>query len=61
MVLKACRQCKSLFEGSKCPSCGADEPSESFKGKVVVLNPESSEIAQKLNLPKKGLFAIRLR
>ena len=34
---------------------------ESFKGRIVVINPEKSEIAQKLNIPSKGNFAIKTR
>ena len=58
---KACKQCKSIYEGSKCPACGSSESVDSFKGKVVVLNPEKSEIAKNLGINEKGVFAIRLR
>lgn len=57
---KACRQCRTLFDGATCPSCGG-EGVDSFKGHIEVLNPEHSEIAKQLNLPKTGSFAIRLR
>ena len=56
---KACKQCKSIFEGSKCPRCGSTEISDSFKGKVVVLNPEQSEVAKHLNIKDKGNFAVK--
>jgi DNA-directed RNA polymerase subunit E" len=56
---KACRQCKTIFNGAKCPKCGAEGGSESFKGKVVVLNPENSEIAKNLKLHEKGTYAVR--
>ena len=58
---KACKSCRTIFEGQKCPACGSVEFTDSFKGKVVILNPEQSEIAQKLKLPTKGTFAMRLR
>lgn len=61
MAQKACRQCRTLFDGSTCPACGSKESLESFKGKISVIQPEHSEIASKLSLTKKGLFAIRLR
>ena len=57
---KACRQCKSVYEGNKCPKCGSEEFSDSFKGKVVVLKAEESEIAKNLKIKDKGQFAIRL-
>ena len=56
---KACKQCKTIFEGSKCPKCGSQEYSDSFKGRVIILNPEQSEIAQNLKVKEKGNFAIK--
>lgn len=58
---KACRMCRRIFEGEKCPSCDSKETTESFKGRVVVLNPEKSEIANKLKIKEKGNFAIKVR
>ena len=61
MGLKSCKQCRTIFEGSKCTECGSTEFTDSFKGKITVLNPEQSEIAKNLKLTKKGFFSIRLR
>lgn len=58
---KACRNCKTIFNGVKCPKCGESEGVDSFKGKVSILNPERSEIASKLGIKAKGFFAIRLK
>lgn len=60
--LKACRLCRTIVEeGDKCPNCGSKELTEGFKGRIEVLNPEKSEMAQKLNLKEKGNFAIKAR
>lgn len=60
-VQKACKQCKTIFEGSgKCPSCGSEESTDTFKGKVVIINPENSEIAKNLKYTKKGSYAVKL-
>ena len=58
---KACKNCRLIFEGSKCPACEKAEFVDSFKGRVNVIDPEKSEIAKNLNIKKKGSFAIRLR
>lgn len=58
---KACKECRTVYEGTKCPNCGSSESVDSFKGKIVVLDPEKSEIAKKLGIVKKGKFAARLR
>jgi len=58
---KACKICSSIFEGEKCPKCDSRESTESFKGRIMVMNLEKSEIAQKLKLKSKGEFAIKTR
>ena len=59
---KACKICNTIFEvGEKCPKCGSKEYTDSFKGRIVLLNPEKSEIAKNINLKEKGNFAIKTR
>ena len=59
--LKACKNCNLLYEGDKCLNCGSDEFTETWKGKVVITNPEASEIAKKMKITKKGTYAIKAR
>jgi len=56
---RACKQCNMVFEGTRCPNCDSIEHSESWKGRVVILNPEKSEIADKLKIRKQGTYAIK--
>lgn len=58
---KACKICNAIYEGEKCPKCDSKEYTDSFKGRVVVLNPEKSEIASKLKLKDKGNFAVKTK
>jgi DNA-directed RNA polymerase subunit E" len=58
---KACKNCGRIYEGEKCPNCGSKESTESFKGRIIVSNPEKSEIAKKLKINEKGSFAIKTR
>ncbi len=58
---KACKICNTIYEGDKCPKCESKESTESFKGRIVVLDPEKSEIAKKLERKEKGNFAIKTR
>jgi DNA-directed RNA polymerase subunit E" len=58
---KACKICKTIYEGEKCPKCQSKESTDGFKGRIEVINPEKSELAQKLNIKEKGLFAIKTR
>ncbi len=57
---KACRNCKLVYEGDVCPSCGKKDVSEGFKGKVEIVDPEKSELAKQLKINKKGTYAIRV-
>ena len=58
---KACKNCRMIYEGVCCPNCQHTDGSDSFKGKVTVINPENSEIAKNLGIKGKGVFAVRLR
>ena len=59
---KACKICNTIFEDKeKCPKCESKEIIETFKGRIVLLDPEKSEIAKELNLKEKGNFAIKAR
>lgn len=59
---KACKICNAVYEtGEKCPKCDSKESTDSFKGRIIVKDPEKSEIAQKLGIKEKGEFAIKTR
>ncbi len=59
---KAYKKCSTLYEKeNKCPRCGASESTESWKGKVIIIDPEKSEVAQKLKIKEKGVYAIKTR
>ncbi|MBU2052688.1 MAG: transcription elongation factor subunit Spt4 [Nanoarchaeota archaeon] len=59
---KACKICNTIYEKeTKCPSCDAKESTDNFKGRVVIINPEKSEIAQNLKIKSKGNFAIKTK
>ena len=57
---KACKNCKLIYSGDECPSCGKKEFSDNFKGKIEIIDPEKSELAQKLKINKKGIYSIKL-
>lgn len=60
MPLKASKETKILTEGSTDPITGNANLTTSWKGKVVILNPEKSEIAQKMGFKVKGMYAIKV-
>ena len=56
---RACKNCKTIYTGIKCPKCGSENFNEGFKGKVVIFNPEESEIAKNMKIKEKGEYAIK--
>lgn len=59
---KACRDCKRVVERGtdECPNCGSDDFSDNWKGYVIILDPEGSEIAEEMNINKPGKYALRV-
>jgi DNA-directed RNA polymerase subunit E" len=57
---KACKQCRAIYTGEKCPKCGTKESSDGFKGKIVIMNVEESEIAKNVGIKDKGIYAVKL-
>ncbi len=44
----------------QCPYCPAAHLSADWQGYVVILNPERSEIAAKLNIERSGNYALKV-
>ncbi len=61
MTKKVCENCKMFVKGDKCPNCGSTSFSDSYRGRIVVIDPEKSEIAKNLNIKVKGEFALKTR
>jgi len=49
-----------VLEGTECPNCSGTAFTTFWRGYVVILDPEKSEIAKKMGISKKGKFALRL-
>ena len=63
----ACRKCHAVFyvkpneENVRCPYCGSSDVSEDWSGLVIVIDPEASLIAKRLEIKKPGRYALRVR
>lgn len=55
---KVCRSCRRFVQGSKCPICNQSNFSRSWKGLVVINNPQESEVAQLLNINHPGKYCL---
>lgn len=57
---KVCRMCKVFVQGSKCPICNQSNFSRTWKGLVVIKDPDC-EIAKKLSITVPGRYCIWVR
>ena len=53
-----CRNCKMFTTEKECPNCKSVDLSASWKGIVIINNPEESEIAKILEISKPGKYAL---
>jgi len=58
---KACKDCRTITEANVCPECKSTDLTTTWKGKIVVMNPEQSEIAKTINIKKPGEYALKVR
>lgn len=58
---KACKLCRMFVEEEECPTCRTSSFTNTWKGRLMILNPEKSVIAQKIGIKKKGEYAIKIR
>ncbi len=57
-----CRTCKIFFdEGQSCPICKRNTSTNSFQGRIQIINAEKSVIAKKMGVEKEGEYAIKIR
>jgi DNA-directed RNA polymerase subunit E" len=58
---KSCTKCKLLVTGSECPICKSKDLSTNWKGRIVILDANESEIAKYMTINAKGDYSIKLR
>lgn len=57
----ACRDCHRVTREEVCPACGSDSLSDDWSGYVVIIDPEESEIADKMEVELAGSYALKVR
>jgi DNA-directed RNA polymerase subunit E" len=61
MKKKVCKNCKLFVEGDTCPICKTSQFSNSWQGRIYILDAEKSEIGKKIGIAVKGEYAIKVR
>ncbi len=60
-MLKACRKCRYIFEGDKCPACGSEDFTKSFEGSIYVVDAAGSQIAGAIGAKTPGKYALKIK
>ncbi|KUG21257.1 MAG: DNA-directed RNA polymerase, subunit E'' [Methanomicrobiaceae archaeon] len=58
---RVCRECHRVVEGESCVVCSTANLSEDWAGYLVIIDPEHSEIAKKMNITMAGKYALKVR
>ena len=59
--MRACRHCKNINEDTVCHVCKNTEFSDDYSGLLVVVDPENSILAEKLDTKEQGNYALKIR
>ena len=58
---KVCKKCRLFVDGQECPVCHGNAFTETWKGRLNILDTDKSEIAKKVGILVKGEYAIKVR
>jgi DNA-directed RNA polymerase subunit E" len=58
---RACRTCKIITDENACPICRGTDLSDDYSGLLVIIDPEGSQLAEKMDLKQEGRYALRIR
>jgi DNA-directed RNA polymerase subunit E" len=59
--VNVCRECHRVVDGESCAICVTTNLSSDWAGYLVIIDPEHSEIAQKMNIKLPGRYALKVR
>jgi len=57
--VRACKTCHVLTERDVCPNCSLPT-SKRWRGYVIIRDPVTSQVAQKMNITKSGKYALKV-
>lgn len=57
---RACRECKRIGTSDVCENCGSSNLTSAFSGLLIIIDPESSEVAKLMGITKPGKYAVKV-
>ena len=61
MSEQVCRECHRVVTGQTCPVCSSSNLSNDWSGMVIIIDPERSEIATKMDIKLPDKYALKVR
>ena len=61
MSEQVCRECHRIISGQTCPICNSSNLSSDWSGMVIIIDPERSEIAKKIDVKVADKYALKVR
>lgn len=58
---QVCRECHRVVTGQTCPVCSSSNLSNDWSGMVIIIDPERSEIAKKIDVKLPDKYALKVR
>ena len=60
---RVCRECHRVVDpdDTACPVCGSTSLTEDWAGYVIIVHPEESEIARRMEVAEPGTYALKVR
>jgi DNA-directed RNA polymerase subunit E" len=60
-LVNVCRECHRVVEGESCAVCGSSNISTDWSGYLVIIDPERSDVAKRMNIKLPGRYALKVR
>ncbi|TAL51874.1 MAG: DNA-directed RNA polymerase subunit E'' [Nanoarchaeota archaeon] len=61
MKKKICKNCRRFVEGDACEACGGTQFTNSYQGRIAIIDPAKSKVAKRSGIDKEGEYAIKIR
>ncbi|MFH0968754.1 MAG: transcription elongation factor subunit Spt4 [Methanobacteriota archaeon] len=59
--LSVCRECHRVVDGASCSICGTNNLTTDWTGYLVIIDPDNSEVAKRMNITLPGRYALKVR
>jgi DNA-directed RNA polymerase subunit E" len=61
MKKKVCKKCKAFAKNNACPVCQSTDLTETWQGRLYIVDPAKSTVAEKSEIKIKGEYSIKAR